>query len=50
MELKKSSPELRSARGEEIQMALWLRSEFEWKEKQTIHWAGSRICYDYYFL
>lgn len=31
-------------------MALWLRSEYEWKKKQTIHWAGSRVCYDYYFL
>lgn len=36
--------------GEETQMALWLRSEHEWKEKQTIRWAGSRMCYDYYFL
>lgn len=27
-------------------MALWLCSENEWEKKQTIHWAGSRVCYD----
>lgn len=36
--------------GEEIKMAVWLQSEHEWKQKQTIHSAGSRVCYDYYFL
>lgn len=45
-----SRPEPSSTMGEEIQMALWLRSQHEWKEQQTIHWAGSRMCYDYYFL